>query len=435
MQRKSASKIQLLLLPLFLVCISLSSPSVYASSSEKSTLKKAPALSHKTYKLLEQAQKLNEEGKIVEAKSKLQEIILNPKRSDYEVAMALRVLAYMQYQASEYDKAIHSYVQIVSKETIPEPLLVESLNALAQLYFLTGNYQASIEYFKRWFSLAKNHSPRSFALFGQAYYQIGEYASAIEPIQTAIKKINAIGQKAKENWYLILRASYFELDRTEDVVDILEKLVIDYPKRKYWVQLAGLYGQLDQPKKQLATMEIAYHQGYLTKSKDVLQLAYLYIGQDIPYKAAKVLEKGLKNGVVEEKDKHLHLLSTAWSTAQEHEKALPALIKAANASTKGNIDSQLARVYFNMEQWEKTTQAIERAYNKGKLKNKPEIDFIYGMALYHQDEIEDALAVFIETKKTQEDPTMVKQWIIHIEKEIERREVLARAAQEVSEQL
>ena len=412
---------------LFIVALifSLTPATLYA---EEKKLTKVASLSHKVFKKLELAQKLVEEGKPNEAHLHLDLIIEDPARNHYEKSMAQRVKAYIYYQSEKYELAIIAYEAVVDKPGIPEALQLESLNSLAQLNFIVGNYKTSIAYFKRWFATAKDHSPRSFATFSQAYFQIGEYEAAVKPMLTAIKKINATGKRAQENWYLILRACYYELDKLDRVGDILEKLVLYYPKRKYWIQLAGIYGQLNQPKKQLSTMEIAYRQGYLTEEKDLLNLTYLYLSQDIPYKAAKVLDQAIKKNIVPSTDKNLHLLSTAWSAAQESEKALPELIKAASKSKKGQLDTELARLYFNMEDWQQTAVSIESAYAKGKFRNKPDIDMLYGMSLYHQDKLVEALDVFTETEPTQADTTIVLQWMGHIEKELVRRQALQQQA-------
>lgn len=43
-----------------------------------------------------------------------------------------------------------------------------------------------------------------------------------------------------------------------------------YNKPEYWVQLAGVYGQLGEEAKQLAMLEAAYQQGFLVKGTDLL---------------------------------------------------------------------------------------------------------------------------------------------------------------------
>ncbi len=124
----------------------------------------------------------------------------------------------------------------------------------------------------------------------------------------------------------------------------------DYSKAEYWLQLGVMYGEINQEDKQLAVMEAAWQAGYITKSADVLTLAQLCRFYDVPFKAAKLLQKAIDNGVVTAQVKHLALLAQAYIAAKDDEKAIPVLIKAASISDNGQFDGQLAQAYLNVEQ-------------------------------------------------------------------------------------
>ena len=76
-------------------------------------------------------------------------------------------------------------------------------------------------------------------------------------IEEAIKGIEADAANlakgpTRENWWLLLRAAYFELEQMDKVKEVLERLVIEWSKKEYWTQLSAFYGQDKQEKEQMA---------------------------------------------------------------------------------------------------------------------------------------------------------------------------------------
>ena len=66
------------------------------------------------------------------------------------------------------------------------------------------------------------------------------------------------------------RFFYYEKNNTKEVVEILEQLLVNYPKKVYWQHLSAMHGDLKDESKQLAAMETAYVQGMLEKEKTQL---------------------------------------------------------------------------------------------------------------------------------------------------------------------
>ena len=62
---------------------------------------------------------------------------------------------------------------------------------------------------------------------------------------------------------MLLNVLYFEEEYWDRVLAILEILVRDFPKRGYWVRLAGIHGQLGNDQMQVQVMEAAHDAGFL----------------------------------------------------------------------------------------------------------------------------------------------------------------------------
>ena len=194
----------------------------------------------------------------------------------------------------------------------------------------------------------------------------------------------------KENWWLLLRAAYFELDNIPKVRYVLERLLIEWSKKEYWTQLAAIYGQDELEEKQISAYATAYQEGFLEKSNEYVQMAQLYLSKEVPHKAAVVLQTGFDEGIVDKEVKNWRLLSQAWFLAQEDQMAIIALREAAKLSDDGELDVRLARSLANIADYKSCVDAAQTGIEKGGLKRDDESYITLGMCQFEEDMYEDA---------------------------------------------
>ncbi len=284
----------------------------------------------------------------------------------------LNLYAYIYYAKDQVPKAISTYEQLLNQPELPEALQTSTVYTLSQLYFSQENWQKSIAMLERWMGLTKEDNKTAFEMMAQAYYQLGEYNKALRPAWKVIELTQAAGEPIKEQSYLLLRVLHYEAKEYQQVIDILEELIKLFPKKQYWMQLASIYGEIDNQKKQLNVLELAYLQGFLTTENEILTLASLLLNNDLYVRAGKILSKGLDDGVISSTLEHWRLLAQAWTMAQENEKAIPALIKAAELSPDGKLDLMLAQTYMNLNRWEESVATARKATLKGRSRpNRP----------------------------------------------------------------
>ena len=75
----------------------------------------------------------------------------------------------------------------------------------------------------------------------------------------------------------------------------------------------------------LVATEMVYLNGQLSKESQVLSMAYMYLGAEVPYRAAVIIEKGMKDGIIKRSAKNLEILGTAWYQAKDLNNAVKAL--------------------------------------------------------------------------------------------------------------
>jgi len=397
----------------------------FAESIKATT--KVPAMRDRVYTQLARAQKLSDNGDKAAGFEVLDEVKkkINSLNS-YEKAMLWNFYGFMHYAQEDVPNAIKSFENVVAQEAIPETLRVATLYSLAQLAMQSQDYAKSLEFLNQW--QTANNKPlvaNQHILFAQVHYQNKQFGESIEHINNAVDMAEAKNELPKEHWLILQRAAYYELKQPENVTKVIEKLVKLYEKPQYWIQLAGMYGEIGQEKKQLGAMETAWQVGYITKPGDIVMLAQLYLYQQLPYKAAKVLDDAIAMGTVVPEEKHYLLISQAYIQAREDEKAIPVLKKASEIAEHGKFDAQLAQTYLNTEKWQAAVDYANKAIARGKLDNEGNMLLVLGMAHFNLQQFDKSLTAFEQAQGIKSAEKMAKQWHRYVKKEQGYQEKLA----------
>ena len=403
--------------------------------------RRTPSLSEKIYKKLTKAQELIEEKKYDAGLAALHAIEEQPKLTPYEKAQLYNYFAYTYFTMERFRDAISSYEKVLQQPDLPEALEQSSYYTLAQLYFILEEYQKAMEILQHWFSIIPKPTESAYILLGQGYYQMEDYQKSLEVLQKAYKMVKDRDGRPKENLLLLLRVVYFTLDDFDSMVKILRELVSLYPKPDYWLTLAGAYSELKQYDKQLSIMEMLYEQEKLTRSAQLLNLANLYLLHEAPYKAALLIDKGMKEEDEDKKIKrdvrNLRLLSQAWLQAQESKRSIPPLKEAARRSKDGELDMRLAQAYLNLDRYKEAAAALNQAIKKGGLKDKAQAYILKGLAEFELQRYEAAIDSFqvaaIDKKK--KNRKSAQNWLDYVNTEVRRKQQLEEAFASLNERI
>ncbi len=397
------------------------------TKKEKKKKNKAPLIRKKTYDRLMKAQELVEAQKYNEALAVLKKIEGMSRLNNTEVSQLWNFYAYIYFSQENYPKAITAYQKLLKQPDLQPGLRGSTLYTLSQLYFVTEDYKKALSTVQEWMAITEDPGPDAYALLGQAYYKLDQYKKAIPPLKKAVALQKAKGKRVKENWYLLLRVNYYELKDYKNMAVVLRALVSLYPKKQYLQDLAGAYSQMGDTKKQLGIMEAMYETGYVTSESQIKNLASLFIMHGVPYKAAKVLKKGMDEGTVKKTEKTLALLSQSWMQSREDKKAIPPLRKAAVLSSGGKLWVRLGQAYANVDQWNEAIKALRTGLQKGGLKRRGAANILLGMSYYNMKMLNKAKTAFAAASKSgnTKNKKAAGQWIKYIDTELERLESLA----------
>lgn len=401
-----------------------------ASKNERET-RKTPALRNNIYEKLAEAQAFAEAKQYVEAEAVLNDMLdatsKKNKLNRYELANVYNTYAYLRYAVEDYDGALDYYQKVIDQRPeIPLALEINTLYTVAQLYFLQENWRKGIDTLNTWMSVTDTPSTNAYVLLANGYFQLKDYDKSLSNIQIAIDREESAGKVPKEQWYNLARFIHFDRDNFREALNVLELLIMYYPKKQYWVQASHLYGEEKDEARQLALLEATYEQNLLDRSQDIVLISQLYLQAEVPYPAARAMEKGLADDIVEKESKNYELAGVAWRQAQEVTKSLPMLEAAASKSEKGELYARLGNVYLDVDKNKEAVEALKRGLDRGGVKRPDQARLALGMAYFNLGDFNAARRAFREARKDKRARSYADQWLKYITSEENRLEELAK---------
>jgi len=396
--------------------------------------RRTPALRNKVYERLAEAQTLAEAKDYAGASAILNDMISEDGKqalNSYELANVYNLHAFLSYANENYPQSLRYYEQVIAQPDIPLAMEINTRFTIAQLYFVQEKWQQGIDALLMWFEMNEKPNAGAYVLLAQGYYQVKRYDMALDNVETAIAMHEGEGKLPKEQWYNLARFLYFDKEDFDSALDVLNTLIIYYPKKQYWVQASHLYGEKKDEPRQLALMEAAYEQGFLDRSSELVTMAYLYLNAEAPYYAGSVIQKGFADELVEDKSKNYELAGSAWAQAREVAKSIPMMEKAAAKSEEGELYVRLGNVYLDGDQFQKSADSIIKGLNKGGVKRPDQARLALGMAYFNLGDYDEARKAFraagkdgASRKEWQRSQEMAQQWIAYVTSEEDRQREL-----------
>ena len=355
----------------------------------------------------------------VEARRILTELLnIRDELKSYDRSVMWNYWGYIYFSDEDYDQAMYAYEQLLKEPEATIPLRTSSLLTLAQLNLVKENWDKGIRLILQWMEEVETITAQSYYLLASAYFQKEDYVRARSSMEEAIRLAEVEGYRPRENWYVLLAACFNELkDRKiiseayslEQQLGIYEILVNYYPKKLYFLQLGGTYQQMDREEDYMITLKAAFDKDLLDKEGEYLALAQLLLISKNPYWAAQVLVAGQNKKtiivnketnkeelvpVIKDTEKNLKLLADSWRMAQEIDKAIPVLEKAAKMSKDGDTYILLGNLYLFEDRIEESIRAIEAGLKKPKVKSRSQAQLVLGQAHFEIENFEEAKKQF-----------------------------------------
>jgi tetratricopeptide (TPR) repeat protein len=352
----------------------------------------------------------------------LQKLLGRAGRDTYLQAVLNQALAQVEWARGNYDPALRYFETAVELNTLPDEAHFALMYQIAQLYFMKDRYDDALANLDLWFCTVppEKITSAAYVLKASIFAQKGDFPGTLEAIDAAI----AMDPDPKESWYQVKLAAHYELEQYPQAADTLEILISRWPDTKlYWTQLSQIYYKLKQDDRALAVMALAYRKDLLDKQSDITYLSSLYSNSEVPYKAAEVLEKGIRDGVVQPSKSHWTIVADTWYAAEELERSLAAYEEAGKVASDGELDLRRGYILVDLERWPAALEALDLALEKGGLDDRRtgEAYLLRGMTQFNLGNLDSASADWGRAGRFERSRDAARQWMNHLEEERRRR--------------
>ena len=313
----------------------------------------------RAYELLE-----NEETR--EALSALNRLLerRGDSMSPFDRASTLQIRGSAHVSLENFDAALADFERAIAQDALPEDQVNRLRFNMAQLYFVTEQFEKSIAFFERWLADDPSPTANTYFMLSGAYYQVDNYQRSLDNIIRAIE----LTEQPERRHYELKNVLLSELGRTTQRIELLKRMVVIWPEElSFWRQMSALYLDQDDQLRAFGALESAYLSGLIETESDLLLLSQFYSSFNNPYRGGRLIEREMEAGRVERSVGNLELLSQLWSQAREHRLAIPILREAARLSDTGQLSFRLGQALLATEDNEAAEVAFVAAIDKGEL--------------------------------------------------------------------
>lgn len=346
----------------------------------------------------------------------LQEMLERADRDPYLQAIINQALGHVEWSRGNHQSSLGFLEKAVELDALPDQAHFALVYQTAQLYFMQERYPEALQRLEYWFCAAPPESitPAAYVLQASVFREQKNYAGTLKAIETAI----AMDADPAESWYRLKLAAHYELEQYPQAAETLEGMIARWPGRKdYWTRLSQVCYLLNQAENALAVLALANRKGLLDTESDILFLSSLYANAKVPFKAAGVLEKGIRDGIVAPSQAHWTAVAESWYAAGELEKSLAAYEEAGRVAGDGDVYLRRGFILVDLERWPAALDSLDQALEKGGLDDRGtgEAYLLRGMAKFNLGKPDSARADWGRAEQYEQTRGAARQWMNQVE--------------------
>jgi len=342
-----------------------------------------------------------------EARAKLGELTLD-RLSPYERSRVEQMFFSLDVQEENYPGARQHMEAAINSGGLNDQEISQGRYQLAQLYMQEEKWAEGAKALEDWLKTAATPNGGVYYLLAAAYYNLDNFDAALPHARKAVE----MTETPQEGWLQMLSALLLQKEQYKDALPVIQRQVNMFPTKKvYWMQLSSVHAQLEDMSNALVIMQMAYHAGLLSEGSEFQRLADFMMVNDMPYNAGELVTKAIDEKKIEPDLKTWESLSNSWVAAREFRKALPVLERAGQLSDNGNNMLRLGEVNIQLSDWGPAADALEKALNKGGLRDAAYAQLMLGIALYNQEKLSEAKTWFERASNSQSQRNTARGYI------------------------
>ncbi|MEP7296201.1 MAG: hypothetical protein ABI702_08430 [Burkholderiales bacterium] len=324
-------------------------------------------------KPLQAAQELIKGGKFREALAKVREADAVGGKSSAENLLIERMRLAAASGAGDADTAAKAFETVGPSVGGPDKLRM--IESIAGTYYRAKEYAKAQQWYQRYFREGGTNGANR-TLMIQTQYLSGDLAGVSKELMADIQAAERSGATPSEDRINMLMNAAIKQKDVGSEAFALERLVMYYPKKEYWVTLLNRLQRKPGFSDRLAldTYRLSLTTGSMTAGADYSEMAQLALQAGSGAEARQVVDKGFAAGALgvgAEADRSKRLRDLIAKRTEEAKKTAADDEKAALAAKDGNDLVTIGMNQVFEGQKAKGLQLMQQGIAKGGLK-RPE---------------------------------------------------------------
>lgn len=347
----------------------------------------AQSVTKKTFKALEEIQKLVEADQHRQAQQLLESLVEQVRGLPYDNAIANQYLAHTSIMLDQPKRARRALESALNTTELPPELRTELNLFYGTVLLGEEEFDVALPVLEEW--LAAETSPKANQIFSVAYanYKTGNLNRS-ETLM--VRAFNATPTPA-DSWYQLYYRVLFEQKKYRRAEGLLHEMLTRQPgDKQLWRLLANHHLQLEKSGDALAAVMISYINELVTDEDELRQIVSMFSYIDIPDKGARLLQQWVDEGRVEGDVETIRLIGNLWLMARERDSAKVVLKKSAGLAPDGETYELLAGIYFEDEDWSEAYSAYQNALRLGNLEEPYRVHLLAGISAFRAGRDDDA---------------------------------------------
>ena len=335
-----------------------------------------------------------------------------PDQPAYSKDKILEFKAYVLTQQHKYAEAGAVFEQLAKSEAASAEQRNDQLKKASQSYMSAKQYERSARAAEA--ALVKQpNDPALLELAGKAKYLAGDFRGAAARTAQLIAATERRGGQPPEASLQLLLDSYYKLDDRKQIAQAWEMLLQHYPKPEYWRNVLEIKSaQPHSERVDYYYLALKFDVGMLEKPRDYETLAMGAIDLGMPEDAVRVVEAGLRKGVLAGKDepRFRKMLVHAQALTAKSSSGVKELAQQAQRAGSGQLDADLGRIYLSQRMYDQAIAALRKGIQKGGLAHSDQARIDLGVAYLKRGEAQQARETFAAVKADSEWRGLAQLW-------------------------
>lgn len=340
--------------------------------------------------------------------------------NDNERAQTHQTYAWLAQDTERTELAIEHLKKLLEyRESIRYTIEERALDGLSRLYYSIEDYESSLDYALQFMDLTLTVNANQCSYVAQIYLNLEDWENVKKWVKLAIDKKKEMFRPVPESWWQLLLYALTTLEQWDEALATLKVLVVEFPKRDYWLGLAQAYAELDEENNSMYTLEAAHTAGMFARESDYTNLANRVYLADAPQRAVWILEDGFEKEIVERSAKNLKRYAQYQWISRDYEGAIEAYRQSLEIESNGITWHRVAQLYMQVNQYDECADACDMAVDSGELDDPESVRYQKGLCQFFGNDYEGARETLVDLRNDIRDledrDTLLRNVRIYIE--------------------